>query len=238
MSLSRWIPKSWKRTIRRKAGVLLMEDRLNNLKQAGFQPRKIIDTGAHRGDWTRTIKAVFPGAAVLMIEPLPECGEALAKIQSAWKDVRHRAALLGAVPGRARFRTEGTNSRMMDPGEPVPPSVQTLEIPVETLEAVAQAEGFMDCDLLKMDLQGHELEALKGAGAIFGDCEVIFMEVSWIRIGEVPILAEVIRAMGEKQYVPYDVMNFNYRPADRALWQSDLIFVKESSPLLKSRQWC
>ena len=51
-------------------------------------------------------------------------------------------------------------------------------------------------------------------------------------------MSEVIRKMAEKKYVPYDVMNFNYRPLDRSLWQCDLIFVKESSALLSSREWC
>ena len=238
MMLAEWLPEKWKQAIRRRAGAVLMEDRLRNLRQAGFRPKRIIDAGAHRGGWTRDVKDVFPEAVVLMIEPMPECREELGKITARWKDVRHRAALLGAGPGQARFRIEGTNSRMVAAGEKVPEGVQVVELPVETLAEVARQEGFGECDFLKMDLQGHELAILAGAGPIFGACEVIFLEVSWIRIGEVPLVSEVIRKLAEKKYVPYDVMNFNYRPLDRALWQCDLIFVKESSALLSSRQWC
>jgi len=238
MMLAQWLPEKWKQAIRRRAGAVLMEDRLRNLRKGGFCPKRIIDAGAHRGAWTRVVKEVFPEAVVLMIEPMPECREELGKITARWKDVRHRAALLGADPGQARFRIEGTNSRLVAPGEKVPEGVQVLELPVETLAEAARQEGFGECDFLKMDLQGHELAVLAGAGPIFGACEVIFLEVSWIRIGEVPLVSEVIRKMAEKKYVPYDVMNFNYRPLDRSLWQCDLIFVKESSALLSSRTWC
>ena len=155
--LAQWLPEKWKQAIRRRAGAVLMEDRLRNLRKGGFCPKRIIDAGAHRGAWTRVVKEVFPEAVVLMIEPMPECREELGKITARWKDVRHRAALLGAEPGQARFAIEGTNSRMVASGEKVPEGVQVLELPVETLAEVGRQEGFGECDFLKMDLQGHEL---------------------------------------------------------------------------------
>lgn len=235
--LVRWLPERWKQAIRRRTGVLLMEDRLRNLAKAGFRPAKIIDAGAHRGDWTRVAKTVFPEAEILMIEPLPECREELRQIESLFRDVHLRPALLAATAGTARFCIEGTNSRVLYPGETTPVGARVVESPAETLWDAARHGGFAGCDLLKMDLQGHELEALAGAGPIFGGSEVIFMEVSWIRIGNVPLLNEVLGQMAEKNYVPYDVMNLNYRPRDRALWQSDFVFVKKSSSLLASRDW-
>ena len=101
----------------------------------------------------------------------------------------------------------------------------------------ARPTGRGELAILTPPLVPTGAEALAGAGPIFGGSEVIFMEVSWIRIGNVPLLNEVLGQMAEKNYVPYDVMNLNYRPRDRALWQSDFVFVKKSSSLLASRDW-
>jgi hypothetical protein len=62
-------------------------------------------------------------------------------------------------------------------------------------------------------------------------------EVSWLRIGDVPILHEVVAEFVARGYRPYDVLGQNYRRLDRALWQTDVIFVREDSVLLASNSW-
>ncbi len=62
-------------------------------------------------------------------------------------------------------------------------------------------------------------------------------EVSWLGIGEVPILHEVIDDFIAHGYRPYDVLGHNYRRRDRALWQTDVIFVREDSAPVASRDW-
>src|SRR5688572_17530414 len=42
------------------------------LRQHGFAPRRIIDVGAIRGNWTRTALQHFPDAEFILIEPLAE----------------------------------------------------------------------------------------------------------------------------------------------------------------------
>lgn len=132
---------------------------------------------------------------------------------------------------------EGSNSRVIPPSWQPPPGAAVEAHRIETLPEVLAATGLRGCDFLKLDLQGHELEALAGAGPLFGTTEVIMTEVSWLRIGEVPILHEVMTEFVAHGYRPYDIVGQNYRRLDRALWQTDVIFVRENSRLLASRVW-
>ncbi|HUR59526.1 MAG TPA: FkbM family methyltransferase, partial [Opitutaceae bacterium] len=130
-----------------------------------------------------------------------------------------------------------TNSRIVPANYAAGPGERVIPVPINTLARIATEDGFADCDFLKLDLQGHELEALKGAHKIFGRVEVIVTEVSWLQIGDVPLLADVLSTFAQHHYRPYDVWGFNHRPLDGALWQSDLAFVRSDSPLLANRNW-
>ncbi len=237
MSLLKYLPENLKEWLRRRAGAITAVQRLENLRRAGFRPQKIIDAGAFEGEWTRMVRRVFSTAEVLMIEPQREREPALQAAVRVFPGVRLRRSLLGSRPGRARFLLEATNSRMLT-GDWEPPAGSRIEeLPVETLADVMQAEGFADVDFLKLDLQGHELDALEGAGPLFGTCEVIWVEVSWLRIGNPPLAHEVIARFVEHGYRLYDVLGHNYRPLDSALWQTDFVFVHADSMLLADLRW-
>jgi FkbM family methyltransferase len=212
--------------------------RLENLKRAGFDPKRIIDAGAYRGEWTQAIHPIFPKALILMIEPQATSSGNLQRLCAENPNFRFRKALLGRTKKRVRFFLQDSNSGIVPDSYVEIPGDKFCEMESETLAKIAMSEGFDHCDLLKLDLQGHELDALAGAGNLFGRIEVIFMEVSLMRIGEVPLVDEVIETLRGRGYRLYDVLGFNYRPLDRALWQIDLIFVRENSTLLANeKRW-
>ena len=237
MNIYSLIPNAVKERIRRRAGVVTMQGRLQNLRGAGFAPRKIIDAGAYHGEWAQMAVRIFPKASLLLIEPQPHLAPHLAAYCSTLPSARFRAALLSSVRGEAQFFLQESNSRIvMDPQNW--PADRLVSIRTEPLADIVAAENFADCDFLKLDLQGHELDALAGAGALFGQVEVILMECSWLPIGPVPLAAEVIATVSARGYQLYDVMGFNYRPLDRALWQTDFLFVRQNSPLLaRQHDW-
>src|SRR3954466_1882042 len=39
------------------------------LKRLGFNPRRVLDVGANRGNWTRAALCAFPQASYLLVEP-------------------------------------------------------------------------------------------------------------------------------------------------------------------------
>jgi hypothetical protein len=106
-----------------------------------------------------------------------------------------------------------------------------------TLEQYAQ-ELIVVPDFLKIDVQGYELEVLKGAEALLPSIEVVFTEVNHIEIYRgAPLAAEIIAWLGDRGYALHDICNFMPRPRDGALWQTDMIFVRASSRLRSSRDW-
>ena len=67
--------------------------------------------------------------------------------------------------------------------------------------------------------------------------EVVILEVSVLRIGDVPIFREVDQYLTQKGYRVYDLLPSYFRPRDGALWQMDAFYVQETSPLIASRDW-
>jgi FkbM family methyltransferase len=52
------------------------------------------------------------------------------------------------------------------------------EVDIVTVDRLLESRGLAAPDLVKLDIQGFELEALKGAGSLFGRTEVFIIEVS------------------------------------------------------------
>ena len=92
--------------------------------------------------------------------------------------------------------------------------------------------------ILKIDVQGGELDALEGAQKILEYCDVVIVETSFFKfLKDNPAFFDIVWFMKERQFVVYDIFDKNYRPFDGALGQIDLLFVKEEGYFRKTHRW-
>jgi hypothetical protein len=101
-----------------------------------------------------------------------------------------------------------------------------------------QRLGFPYPDLIKLDLQGAELDALEGAPESLKRAKAVLLEVSMIDFEKgMPVIGDVVAFMKAKGHVVYDILGLWHRPLDGALAQGDLLFVPETSALRADRRY-
>ncbi|MEP7170727.1 MAG: FkbM family methyltransferase, partial [Bacteroidota bacterium] len=94
--------------------------------------------------------------------------------------------------------------------------------------------------IIKLDIQGYELEALKGAAKTFGKTELYLIEVSMFKFEDAPTMpdfSDIYNYMEERNYFPYEFPAFIRRPYDGALGTIDVAFVQKNGILRKSSKW-
>ena len=141
---------------------------------------------------------------------------------------------MGSRADTASFQIEASNSRLA--GNAGVASLPIVQVSVRRLDDLL-SEQPRHFNLLKVDVQGSELDVLSGAGLKLSQFEVIILEVSLIQMGVAPSFNEVMQYMHEKGYRLYDFLPMYYRPLDNALWQGDAFFVRNDSSLVSSREW-
>jgi FkbM family methyltransferase len=212
---------------------------LRNAKKNGFTPKVIVDVGAYVGDWSRMAHRIFPESHILAVEPQADKKPALRSLSRAHERVQYETALLGAeAEAEVSFQLNETVSSVLPEAQGTAPKRETRAL--TTFDAMVENSVFTQPDLVKLDVQGYELEVLRGAENTLATHppELILMEVSLLEINEgAPLVAEVVQFMGQRNYQLYDVGSFMRRPYDDALWQMDAFFVRTDSELVKSRRW-
>ncbi|MCP9849786.1 FkbM family methyltransferase [Cyanobium sp. Morenito 9A2] len=211
-----------------------MTTRLQNLRRAGFVCTGAIDGGAYLGNWSLEFSKVFGEVAILLVEPQPASQAILTSLiqrHAAWQVA---AVALSDRSGESLFRLGESNSGLVPSPQEDP---VTIAVPCSTLEQLLKERAAFEPNLLKLDLQGHELQALRGAGTELPRFEVIITEISMLRIGDVPIFHEVDNFMEAQGYRLYDLLPQYDRPLDGALWQIDAFYVRLDSALIASRAW-
>jgi len=214
---------------------------LEDLKARGFHPQLVLDVGANYGNWTWMAKEVFPDASFLMIEPQEEMRESLDNLCRQFPDISWVEAGAGAESGSLVLTVwqDLAGSSFVPAGSDQPLAGKTQrEVPVVTIDDLLQSKNLQAPDFVKLDIQGFELEALKGASTLFGVTELFVLEVNLFPFfPSIPILREVVEFMGERGYEMYDIPGYLRRPLDGALGQLDIAFAKRDGVLRQSNGW-
>jgi len=170
-------------------GTYFVEEEIINCWQSMAKGAKtILDVGANAGIYSLAALAVQPNANVHAFEPTPEIANRL-RATAKLNGLEHLYVHEAAVSKRAgtailrRFRGElGTNEGMNfvseDGIDADGEKVQTV-----SLDKFCEESSIDNVDLLKVDTQGHEYAALKGAEELIrsGRIKTIFMELNWVQ---------------------------------------------------------
>lgn len=209
-------------------------DCLGHFRQLGYQPRLIIDGGAHLGTFADVAQRTFPAAEIHVIEPQPAARaplEAMAQ-QRGW--IFHGCAL-DDREGSVRLACEATPNT----GAHITfAEEEAVDVPASTIDALFASRLRPDHRaLLKLDLQGHELRALRGALGSLPSIELVLVEVSFFRQYLEPSIPELVTFFDEQEFDLFDVVGLSGRTRDGRLRQGDFVFVRRGSVLLADNAW-
>lgn len=221
------------------------------LAARGFAPASVLDVGAHRGEWSRTARAVFPRARFVLVEPQREwagdlerfCAETAGAAAVAAETGRAEwiAAAAGAEAGERVLAVDpaGGGSSLLPGAEGAAAmGAEARTVPVVTLDSLYAGGARPLPELVKIDVEGMELEVLRGASSLLGTAEIFVIEAALFRYRpEQASFAELVAFMADRGYLPYDFPWFLRRPLDGALGLCDVAFARAAGPLRASARW-
>ncbi len=206
-----------------------MRSLLSHLKSLGFAPETVIDVGV--ADGTFELYDTFPRSRQLLVEPLAEFEHVLRYLQRRY-GAEYVLAAAGPSDGVTRIET-GSNAHgasvltdQMEEGSQTRPG---REVPLARLDTLVKERQLPGPYLIKVDVQGYELEVMEGATGLLPQTEVVILEASMFRFtSNLPVLDAVIASMKERGFVPYEIFGGYNRPLDDAMAGVDIAFVQEN----------
>lgn len=191
----------------------------------------IVDGGANQGDMIERFLVQFESPCIHGFEPIPALASYLLDKYAANPGVVIHENALGARGGIASFHivANGVSSSILKPSSlariyhgnrlDVKETILVTEVRLdEVLPDIA-------IDLLKLDLQGYELEALKGCEGLLDKIKIIMTEVEFVPLYQgQPLFAEIdifLRQGGFRLFNLYDL----YTQADGQLTAGDAVYI-------------
>ncbi len=202
---------------------------LSHIKRLGFEPRTVIDVGIAYG--THVLYDAYPKAAYLLVEPLEEFKPCLDRIAQQYENVQYVIAAAGSQAGSRviNVHPDLSGSSFLLECEESNVNGKPRTVPTVILDEICRKKGLKGPYLIKIDVQGAELDVLAGATETLKDTDYVILEVTLFgTFLEGPQFYNIIDFMKVRGFAFYEVLDLNYRPFDGALCQMDIAFVKES----------
>jgi FkbM family methyltransferase len=185
-------PAFWPALVR---GVMPGVEHIGALRS--LSPRTVIDVGANKGQFSVVARYLFPNAQIHAFEPLERERRNYQSVVAA--PVYLRPVALGEEKGNAEFfvTSRADSSSLLAPGKGQESAYgvalsSTTTVYVDRLENVISSKDLVAPVLLKLDVQGAELQVLRGAEKLLPQIDEIYCEVSFVELYERQPVASAI----------------------------------------------
>ena len=194
----------------------------------------IFDLGANYGSVTIEYKKIFPDASVYAFEPFPDIFKSLKETMSVMKGVHVYDQAVAEKTGTRTFyvnENADTNSlfKSQETGmssDQMARNKTSIEVKTISLDEFCREKNIQFIDILKMDIQGGELDALKGAANLLRGEKIglIYAEAFFIpQYAQQPLIQDLMVYLDSVGYQLQDIYNPFYGKGSLA-W-CDAIFL-------------
>jgi FkbM family methyltransferase len=218
------------------------EPAVENYLQSMLKPDSVvIDAGANIGFFTLTVLSKSKGATIYGFEPSPD-SYAIYEACILRNNLRSRVfanqVALYSEAGEMGFQAHASNYGAYDgfreTGYEGVGGSKTIKVPVTTLDLYAESINLKRLDLLKLDVEGAELYALRGARSVLSRLKpAVLFEVGYQNLRPFGILpSDVYKFLEESGY---QILSLNQKPLTEVEFAHACIDEHEFVGLPKSR---
>lgn len=204
---------------RRRLGVDYFYEKISN---HSVPSSVFFDIGAHKGEFTKSVSRFFPNTTFFLFEANPIHEEYLKKL--GWP--YFITALYRTETSLPFFSIGGTgDSLYRETNFSEYLSAKPKEINTKTLDNLIVSSNLPQPDILKIDVQGAELDVLLGATKCLVSASLVSLEMSIINYNlNAPSFQEVLNFMLDNGFIPIDLIEMHI--VDDCMVQIDVGFLK------------
>ena len=196
--------------------------------------RTVVDIGANRGQFALAAREVFPDADIISFEPLSIAAKKYREVFAEDAGARLHEAAIGPTAGSATLCVSGRDdsSSFLPISErqstlfPGTAQVGVVNAEMGPLTQYVARTDIRGPALLKLDVQGFELQALHGCEALLPEFSWVYAECSFVELYVGQALAsQLIAWLRDHGFILGGIYNAVYDAQGRAV-QADFLFTR------------
>ena len=189
------------------------------LKSLACSINTFIDIGANRGQFALVARHHFPQARIISIEPLAEPSNKFREVFNSDSLTTLHQVAIGPAQETAEIHVSKADdsSSLLPIGElqqglyPGTGERETRSVDVKPLDAFVNEVDILKPAFLKIDVQGYELQVLKGCQSLLQCFAYVYVECSFVELYQGQAFADdVIRFLHQHGFVLSGLFNLDY----------------------------
>jgi FkbM family methyltransferase len=198
--------------------------------------KTVIDVGANIGQFALMIHKIINDAAIYSFEPISECYKELVNKEDQINNLKYFNLALGietreGVINRNEFLPSSSILDMESLHKEVFPYTSKTsqeKINITSLDKIHNEIDWVQKILLKIDVQGYELEVLEGAKNSLNSVDLIIVETSFLKLyNNQPLFEDVYNFLYSRSFRYRGNFDQIINPNTGRILQADAIFVKQ-----------
>jgi FkbM family methyltransferase len=187
-----------------------------------INPKRALDIGAHVGSFTKDLYYKYPECQIVMIEANKNCEPYLRLLGKPYEIVA-----LSDKNGTAELYVEdvnpiGTGSSLYKENTDWYTQGKTQTVVTKRLDDCNYFDGTID--FIKMDVQGSELDIIKGGENTIKNATFVLMETSLLEYNQgAPLIDALVEKMVDLQFCMIDIIEY-HRLENGLIFQIDILF--------------